>query len=288
MNKLTLLSAAFIVSVAIGSATASAQEKERVITGSISSVLPSDIQVLDEYISSQMYSGKDAVSGLNIKLGAIYRKHDNISWDLYYNTKGNGTSSIANPANSQYLQYNEYNFGYGTYYHWNIGEKLMVKTGGMLDLYGEKKKSTPNGVNNYITMAGQVMLKAHAAIKYGWDFKKWALDLHARMSLPVFGVITGDHPSEPALALLGNDHNILNPAYNHIFFASYHNYMSMDYNMGVDFVCKPCTFTLGFGSTNKWWNVYDIQNIRKINYVTVGVSVDLVTRSKFKSSNKNF
>jgi hypothetical protein len=100
--------------------------------------------------------------------------------------------------------------------------------------------------------------------------------------------MTADHPSEPALALIGNDHNILDPAYRHIFLASYHNYMSLDYALGMDFVLKPCTLTLGFGSTSKWWNVYDVQNIRKISYLTLGVSFDLVGLSKFKSSNKNF
>ena len=286
MNKLSFFFAVAIASVTLGSAAASAQEKETVVTGSISYLLPTNIHILDEYISDQMYTISDLSTGWNLNLSALYKKHDNLSWDLYYRSFTNATS--ANPAYSQYLSYDGYGFGYGTYYHWNIGKKLMIKTGGIADFYGAMKKSKPNGVNNAMTLEGQIMLKAHAAIKYGWDFKKWALDLHARISLPVIGLMTGDHPSEPALALLGNDHNILTPAYRHIFLASYHNYMSFDYDMGIDFVCKPCTFTLGMGSTSKWWNVYDVQNIRRFNYFTLGVSFDLTFRNKFKSSNKNF
>ena len=286
MKKLYLLLAVSIASAIFGSTTASAQEKERAVTGTISYLVPANSKMLDEYISNHMYSNPDLTKGWNIKLSALYKKHDNLSWDLYYKSFVNSTTY--DPAKSQHLIYDGYNFGYSTYYHWNIGKKLMVKTGGMFDLYGAMKQSKPDGVNNFINMEGQIMLKAHAAIKYGWDFKKWALDLHARVSLPLLGIMTADHPSESAMALVGNDHNILTPAYRHIFLASYHNYMSLDYDLGIDFVCRPCTFTLGFGSTNKWWNVYDIQNIRKISYVTLGVSFDFSFRSQFKSPNKNF
>lgn len=286
MKKLFLLLAISIAGTFLGSTTASAQENEKVVTGSISFLVPTNMQILDEYISSHMYSYSDLSTGWEMKLGALYKKHDNLSWNLYY--KSFTSASLASPGKSQFLAYDGYNFGYGTYYHWNIGKKLMIKTGGMADFYGAMKKGTPDGVNNAMNLEGQIMIKAHAAIKYGWDFKKWALDLHARVSLPVVGLMTGDHPSEPALALVGNDHNILTPAYRHIFLASYHNYMSFDYDMGIDFVCKPCTFTLGMGSTSRWWNVYDVQNLRRINYITLGVSFDLTFRSKFKSTNKNF
>ena len=294
MKKLLFLLAVSIASITFNSTTASAQENEKVVTGTISYLVPFDIQMLDEYISRQMYSGTDAYSGWNIKLSAFYKRQDKLSWDLYFNaltrsSKSAGVDEIlSNPAGTQQLKYDGYTIGYGTYYHWNFGEKLMIKTGGMLDLYGAKKESVPDGLNNYFNMEGQIMLKAQGAIKYGWDFQKWALDLHARFSLPLFGIISADHPSEPAVSIIGNDHSVLNPAYNHFFLASYHNYMSLDYDMGIDFVLKPFTITLGFGSTNKWWNVYDIQNIRKINYMTLGVALDIVPRSKFKSSNTNF
>ena len=295
MKKLLLLLAVSITSALLCSTIASAQEK--VVTGTINLLSSGKAQVLDEYMAGHLYSGKSASLGLNVKLGALYKKHDNLSWDLYHTRftrpslldKQELWPSLSNPANSQYLKYNSYSFGYGTYYHWNIGEKLMIKTGGVLDMYGALKQATPDGVNNATSLEGQIMLKAHAAVKYGWDFKKWALDLHASVTLPLVGIITADHPSEPAMSILGtNDHTILNPAFRHIFLGSYHNYMSLDYEAGIDFVVKPCTITLGFGSTRKWWKVYDLQNIRKINYTTLGVSFDIVSRDKFKSSNRNF
>lgn len=196
---------------------------------------------------------------------------------------------LSNPANTQYLKYSAYNFGYGTYYHWQFGDKLMVKAGGMFDLYGAIKNSYPDGVNNAMNLEGQIMVKAKGAIKYGWDFKNWGLDIHANVSIPVIGIMTADHQSEPAQTILfKKDHQVMNPAYRHIFLAFYHNYMSFDYEVGVDFVLKPLTITLGFGSTNKWWNVYDIQNIRKVGFTTLGLSFDIAPLNKFKTSNKNF
>ena len=297
MKKLLSILSIFIVATVFGSTIANAQEKEKVVTGTVSFLTPSSVQVLDEYISGQLYTGENVFSGMNVKLGAIYRKHDNLSWDVYYTgysradwtEKLGDIQKLSNPAKSQNLKYTLYNVGYGTYYHWQFGKKLMLKVGGMFDLYGAMKESTPDGVNNYMNMEGQMMLKAHTAIKYGWDFKKWALDLRASVTVPLIGLITADHPSEPALsAIAGNDHNIMTPALNHIFLGFYHNYMSLDYEVGIDFVLKPLTIFLGFGSSCKWWNVYDVQNIRKINYSTLGVSFDIVSRNKFKSSNKNF
>ena len=297
MKKMSLLFAASIAAAVLGSTVASAQEKEKVITGTVSMLSPSNVQVLNGYISDQLYSGSGVFTGLNVRLGALYRNHDNLSWDLYYTGFNRASAleesrqlhSLTNPANSQYLKYSSYNVGYGTYYHWNIGKKLMIKAGGMLDLYGGMNTSTPDAVNKSSSLDAQIMLKAHAAIKYGWDFKKWALDLRARVSLPLVGIMAADHPSEPlASILLAKDTSVLNPAFRHIFLASYHNYMSLDYEMGIDFVLRPFTLSLGIGSTGRWWNVYDIQNIRRINYTTLGISFDIVSRDKFKSSNKNF
>jgi hypothetical protein len=179
--------------------------------------------------------------------------------------------------------------GYGTYCHWNFGKKLMIKAGGLFDVYGAQKTSSPDGTNNNLNFDVQMMLKAHAAAKYGWDFKKWSLDIHGRMSLPLVGMMFVSHPSETLLAVIaGNDHSVVKREFRHTFLASYHNYMSFDFEMGIDFVLKPFTFTLGYMSTNKWWNVYNLQYINKINCMTLGVSFDIVSRSKFKTSNINF
>lgn len=296
MKKLVLFLAAFVATAVLGSAIASAEEKEKVVTASISTSSVS-VKLLDEYISSQLYTGSGVFNRLNVRFSALYRKHDNLSWDAYFVRchrlkkveEMYGLPQLQDPANSQKLKYSAWSCGYGTYYHWKFGEKLMVKTGGLCDLYASYKESTPDGVNNNVNIELQVMLKAHAAIKYGWDFKKWGLDLRANMSLPVIGLITADHPSEPAMSIFGtDDHSVMRPAVRHIFLGSYHNYMSLDYELGVDFVFKPLTLQLAHGSTSKWWNVYDIQNIRKINYWSLGVAFDIVSRNRFKSSNNNF
>lgn len=298
MKKLLLLLIAASASVAFGAVSASAQEKEKVVTGTINLMTPTNVRFLDEYMSNQLYTGGHVFSGLSVKLGAIYRKHENLSWDLYYTrfkkptilgglAGEDYTEFLANPARSQFLKYTPTSVGYGTYYHWQSG-KLMLKTGGIFDVYAALNQALPDGVNNATTFDLQTMLKAHAAIKYGWDFNKWGLDIHASVTLPVIGLMIGDHPSEPANALVGNDHSAINPQFRHIFLACYHNYMSLDYDMGVDFVLKPFTITLGLMNTGKWWNVNGMQHIRKINCMTLGVSFDIVSRSKFKTSNRNF
>ena len=297
MKKLFVLLAVSVATAAFGSVVASAQGEEKVVTGTVTLLNPSMVKILDEYMAGHLYSGTGTTLGLNVKLGAIYRKTEGLSWDVYYTAikrpkildRANSLPALANPANTQNLDYTSYNFGYGTYYNWKIGKKLMLKTGGMLDLYGASKESTPDGVNNSMNLEGQIMIKSHSAIKYGWDFKKWALDLRASITLPVIGLISADHPSEPALAVVGaNDHRILRPEFRHVFLGFYHNYMSLDFDLGIDFVLKPCTLSLGLGNSSKWWKVYDVQNIRKITCTTLGISFDIVSRDKFKSSNRNF
>lgn len=295
MKKLLLFFVLSFATASIFSTIASAQEKEKVVTGTVAFLSPGNTKFLDEYIADHLYSGNSASLGLNVKFGALYKKHDYLSWDFYYTSftrpnlldRTDAWKPLSNPANSQYLKLNSYNFGYGTYYHWYIAEKLMIKTGGMFDLYGAMKQAVPDAVNNATNLEGQMMLKAHGAIKYGWDFKKWSLDIHGSVTLPLVGIITADHPSEPAVSIIGaNDHSVLNPVYRHIYLGSYHNFMSLDYEAGIDFVIKPCTFTLAFGSSCKWWKVNSLQNIRIINYTSFGVSFDIVSRDKIKSSNR--
>ena len=304
MKKLVLILAVFFVTAHLGLTTVSAQEieqnKEKVVTGTIKLMTPGSVKILDGYISNQLYTGSDVFTGLTVNLGALYKKHDNLSWNLYYTglnrpkgieeNGGDALKYLTNPSGSQHLKYSSLNFGYGTYYHWNFGKKLMVKAGGMFDVYGAMKTSSPDGTNNNNNFDVQMLFKGHAAIKYGWDFKKWALDLRGSMTLPAFGLMFVSHPSESVVAIIAgnNDHSVMKREFRHTFLASYHNYMSLDYEIGIDFVLRSCTLSLGFCSTNKWWKAYDLPYICKINCTTIGISFDLVSRNKFKTSNINF
>ena len=161
MKKLLLLLLAASVSVAFGAVSASAQEKEKVVTGTINLMTPTNVRFLDEYMSNQLYTGNGGFIGLNVKLGAMYRKHENLSWDLYYTrfkkptilgglAGEDYTEFLANPAKSQFLKYTPTSIGYGTYYHWQAG-KLMLKTGGIVDVYAALNQALPDGVNNATT-----------------------------------------------------------------------------------------------------------------------------------------
>jgi hypothetical protein len=109
------------------------------------------------------------------------------------------------------------------------------------------------------------------------------------VTLPAFGIMFVSHPSETVLSIIaGSDHSVLKKEFRHTFLASYQKYMSLDYEIGIDFVLRSCTLSLGFCSTNKWWEAYDLPYICNINCTTLGISFDLVTRNKFKTSNINF
>ena len=109
MKKLVLLLTVSFATAVLGSTLASAQEKEKVVTGTISSMTPSSVKFLDEYMSSQLYTGSSVFNGLNVKLGAFYRKYDNLSWDIYYTSyhrnkdleERAGLEPLKNPSGSQ-------------------------------------------------------------------------------------------------------------------------------------------------------------------------------------------
>jgi hypothetical protein len=113
------------------------------------------------------------------------------------------------------------------------------------------------------------------------------------MSLPVFGIFIADHKSEAAMVglvfkMMSGEGAFINKEFNHTFFGFYHNYQAIDFDMGIDFVFKPFSFGFSFIQNNKWCNANDVQNFRKYGMLSFNFGIDLVSRSKFKSSNKYF
>lgn len=296
MKKL-LLSLSLIVAL-VAPVIGYAQNGEKVVSVTVSAYSGA-AGILDEYFLNQQYLG--TIKGFQAKVGAMYKKNENLSWDLYGRTykaeKGDSELlsgvGLWNPARTSGLTLQAYSAGYGTYYNWTIGQKLQLKAGGILDFYGGFKQGYPDSFNNAANFEGQIMIKAAGGIKYGWDFKKWGLDLYANMSLPVFGLFIADHKYEAALTasalkMLFGQGSFMGNSFNHLFFGSYHNYQSFDFDLGIDFVFKPFSFGFSINQTKKWWNEYDVQNIRDYVMFNINVGVDLVSRSKHKSSNKYF
>lgn len=296
MKKL-LLSLSLIVAI-ITPTIGYAQNDEKVVSLTISSYSGS-AQILDEYLLNQQYTG--SIHGFQVEFGAMYKNNKNLSWDLYGRTyKADKADSellsnvgLWNPARTSGVTLDAFSAGYGTYYNWTIGKKLQLKAGGLFDLYGGLKTGYPNSVNNAANFEGQAVVKASGGIKYGWDFKKWGLDIYANMSLPVFGIFIADHKSEAAMVglvfkMMSGEGAFINKEFNHTFFGFYHNYQAIDFDMGIDFVFKPFSFGLSFIQNNKWWNANDVQNFRKYGMLSFNFGIDLVSRSKFKSSNKYF
>ena len=83
-KKLFVLLAVSVATAAFGSVVASAQGEEKVVTGTVTLLNLSRMKILDEYMAGHLYSGNGTTLGLNVKLGAIYRKTENLSWDVYY------------------------------------------------------------------------------------------------------------------------------------------------------------------------------------------------------------
>ncbi len=300
MKKL-LLSLSLIFLLA-GSVVGYAQDKEKVVSASFS-MLSGSAMILDEYLIDQAYTGD--ISAYQLKFGAMYKKNNNLTWDLYGRLydgpKGKegisdkfSQKGLMNPSRTTGIILKAISAGYGTYYNWSFADKLQVKAGGLLDFYGGLKEGYPSSVNNAANFEGQLMLKAAGGIKYGWDFKKnWGLNLYANLSLPVFGVFIADHKSEAALLgsvfkMVAGEGAFVTSEFKHTFFGFYHNYQAVDYELGIEFVFKPLSFGISYVQNDKWWNVYDLQNIRKYGLLSLNIGVDLVSRSKYKSSNKYF
>lgn len=290
MIRKICLSALFVIMCTISANAEDTEAKEKVVTTRLS-LVTGDNQIANHYISNQEYTGK--MIGLNAEFGAFYKRSENLSWSLDllalsapYSEMFSGMAP-ANPAGTTFYSMKEGEADYSTYYNWNPVKNLHIKAGGTLGLCFAFASGKPNAINNSLSVDFQMQLKASAGIKYGWNFKKSGLFIHADFEVPFMGTMIGGSLYQDPIQSIGSG-AILSPTKPMFHFSSFHNYKGFNSEIGVDLVLKKVTLFFEVERYNRWWHTYDVQNYRKYSMRKIGLCVDLVSRSRFKSNNRYF
>lgn len=245
----------------------------------------------DQYMTNQEYSGD--FSGLGWELGRFYKKKENLSWNLdmtfisspYF--KALDMHGLVNPAGSTSLAIYNLWAEYGTFYNWNPVTNLYITAGGSLDLRFGLNNGKPNSINNQIDLDLQTQFKAAAGIKYGWTFKKWGISLRGDFAVPFIGMFLCGTQFESSMDSL-IDSKILNSNNNPFRLSSFHNLQGFNYELAVDFEFQNCTIFITTGANNRWWTAGGINNYRKFEISKIGLSLDLISRSRINSRNRYF
>lgn len=269
---------------------ANAEQKEKVVTNRWSFITGNAITA-NHYLTNHEYTG--SLIGLQGEHGSFYKKSDNLSWDLDISfitapiVKMFDNHGLANPSGTTFYGLYQFNTEYGTYYNWNPAKNLFIKAGGVFDALLGVGVSNPSSINNIADIDIQTQIKAAAGIKYGWNFESWGLFLHTELAVPFMGFATRGNKFENALENMIKD-SLLPGSMNPMHFTSFHNFQGFNYDFGIDFVLKNLTLFLEYEINNRWWTSYDVQNYRKYTLTRIGISVDLVSRSRHNSTNRQF
>lgn len=263
------------------------QEPTEKIVSSKWSFLAGSATVADHYFSNQEYNS-DMTLGLSMEFGAFYKKSRNLSWNLDFTYLGLG-GAPKNPAGSTKLNVYDGDIEYSTSYNWNPAKNLYLRAGGALNINAGAYYS-PDGINNILQFIFQPQIKGVVGIKYGWNFKKMALNLYADFGLPLMGFASVGSKYEGSFLLLNglNPWGFLKPTINHLKFTSFHNLQGYNLDIGLDLEFKNFSFVMSVETNNKWWNAYDVQAYKKYVFLNLGFSVDLVSRPRSISNNRYF
>ena len=248
-------------------------------------------KIASHYLNNQEYTTK-ALVGIEASHGRFYRKSEHVMWKLTMShvrsmNRQLFAFGLSNAAHTSKISMQNYEIDYATFYNWVIADRLQLRAGGSFNLYGGFLKGDDNAVNNVITADLQTQLFAQAQIRYGWDFKKWGLDLYANVSMPFMGFMTVDERYEGILETLRpSDFNLKEHA--HFKFSSMHNLQGVNYELGIDFALRCLAISLSYESTNRWWHAYELQSYRKYSLFKMGISVELFGHKERKASNRQF
>lgn len=244
----------------------------------------------NHYLSPHQYSG--TVKGIEAMHGRYFRKSENLSWKLTLGYIGGKKSTLFggglnNPAATSNISVQGITADYAVFYNWIIKERLQLRAGGSFNVYGDYMQTNSNSVNNVLSVQLQTLVNAAFQIRYGWDFKKYGLDLYANVATPLFGMTALDSRYESFFLSLPNSPSNAK-AYNHIAFSSLHNNYGLNLEMGIDFALRNLTLSFAYNANNRWWNGNDLQNYRKNSFFKVGISVKLVSLNNRKASSRQF
>lgn len=263
------------------------QTKEKVVTNKWSFMVGS-ANFVNHYMTDQEYTG--SLIGIKGEHGALYRRSDNLSWDYDLSLITAPYISfipdlaLANPAKTTFVASYNMNSSYGTYYNWNITDRLSVKAGGRFDLLAGLQSGRPNSINNSISFDFQTQLEASAGIRYAFTFNKFGISFFGDLDLPFMGFMLVDSKFQSSI----RDENLLPGDISHFIFSSFHNLQGYEMEVGVDFIFRNVTLSFSSESLNRWWTAYQVQNYRKFSLFKIGLSVDLISRSRLASGNRYF
>lgn len=254
------------------------------------SILSGGAQYANHYLNSQEYAG--SVIGLEASHGRFYRRSEHLSWKLtmshlrnmHRNIFGGG---LENAANTSYISIQNYEVDYAVFYNWLIKDRLQLRAGGSFNVYGGFMAGDDNAINNVIGVDLQTQFLAHAQIRYGWDFKKFGLDLYANLSTPFMGLMAVDERFEGFFETIpSSDFNL--KEHTHLVFSSMHNLQGAKFEMGIDFAFRNLTLSFSRETNSRWWTAYELQNYRKYALTKLGISVNLFAQQNRKANKRQF
>ena len=250
-----------------------------------------DAEYANHYLNSQEYTGE--VSGFEGIFGRYYRNSDQLSWKLTLTHVRNMYRELAqmggltNAANTSHISIQNYEVDYAVFYNWFIKNRLQLRVGSSFNFYGGFLYGDKYAINNAISVDLQTQFYAHAQIRYGWDFKKYGLDIYANIATPFMGMMVVDERYESFVeSLLTSDFNL--KEHGHFKLSSMHNLQGVNFEMGVDYALRNVTLSMAYETKNRWWNAYELQNYRKYSLLKLGVSVNLFNQQNRKISDRQF
>ena len=254
------------------------------------SLLSGVAQYTNHYLNSQEYAG--TVIGLEASHGRFYRRSEHLSWKLSMSHVRNMHrklfgGGLENAANTSYISIQNYEVDYAVFYNWLIKDRLQLRAGGSFNVYGGFMAGDDNAINNVIGVDLQTQFLAHAQIRYGWDFKKFGLDLYANLSTPFMGLMAVDERFEGFFETIpSSDFNL--KEHTHLVFSSMHNLQGAKFEMGIDFAFRNLTLSFSRETNSRWWTAYELQNYRKYALTKLGISVNLFAQQNRKANKRQF
>ena len=254
------------------------------------SILLGSAAYTNHFMNSQEYMG--GLRGLEASHGRFYRKSDNLSWKLTMTHVRNMNrklfgGGLKNAAKTSHISVQNYEVDYAVFYNWLVKERLQLRVGGSFNVFGGFVYGDKYAVNNALSLDLQTQFYAHAQIRYGWDFKKFGMDIYANMATPFMGMMAVDDRFERfGENFAKSDFNV--KEHSHFVFSSMHNLKGMNFEMGIDFALRNIILSLGYEAKNRWWHAYELQNYRKYSYFKLGVSVNLFSQPTRKAGYRNF
>ena len=244
----------------------------------------------NHFLNNQEYSGE--TFGLEAAHGRFFRNSKNVSWKLTLSHVRSMHSNmwdggLHNAAETSYISTQSYEADYAVFYNWLIKERLQIRVGGSFNAFAGFMRGDDDAINNALSLDFQTQFYAQAQIRYGWDFKKFGLDIFANIGTPFMGLMAVDERYEAfPESLMTSDFAL--KEHSHFKFSSLHNLQGMNFEMGIDFAFRKLTFSVSYETKNRWWHAYELQNYRKFSALKLGFSVNLFTRQNRETGNRYF